>query len=66
MTVFKSAAAVAVAFVLAASTGCSTVSDMHDKAEAKRANPSESFTRAHEFDAKLDPMGWGESNQNGE
>ncbi|WP_153785343.1 hypothetical protein [Pseudomonas sp. EMN2] len=51
---------------MAASTGCSTVSDMHAQAEAKRANPTESFTRAHEFENKLDPMGWGESNQNGE
>lgn len=57
-------AMVAVA-AMAVSTGCSTVSDMHAKAEAKRANPSESFVRAHEFQNKLDPMGWGESNQNG-
>lgn len=66
MNVFKSAAVVAAVFVLAAASGCSTVSDMHNKAEAKRANPSESFVRAHEFQPKLDPMGWGESNQNGE
>jgi len=66
MNVLKSAAVVAVAFVLAAASGCSTVSDMHSKAEAKRANPSESFVRAHEFQPKLDPMGWGESNQNGQ
>ena len=51
---------------MAASTGCSTITDMHAKAEAKRANPTESFASAHEFENKLDPMGWGESNQNGE
>ncbi|MDZ5605306.1 hypothetical protein SJI00_21255 [Pseudomonas sp. RP23018S] len=63
VTKFALAAIIACAATI---SGCSTVSDLHDKAEAKRANPPSSFVRAHEFESKLDPMGWGESNQNGQ
>jgi hypothetical protein len=66
MKVIKPAAVVAILIAVMSSSGCSSLRDMHDRAEAKRTQPTESFVRAHEFEPNLDPMGWNESNQNGQ
>lgn len=66
MKVIRPAALATILMAMMSSSGCSSLGDMHDRAEAKRTQPTESFVRAHEFEPKLDPMGWNESNQNGQ
>lgn len=66
MKAIKPAALVTILITALSSSGCSSLRDMRDRAESKRSQPTESFVLAHEFEPKLDPMGWNESNQNGQ